>query len=455
MRSFLFFVVALSLGASCAPQTARPCRQDTQCEAGERCEKDGDEVGQCMPVSALAHDGGTLLADGGRGGGEDGGGGGGPDTPDGGPSDGGGMSPPDGGSGPVRLHATEVSVGGGFVCARTEEQTVACWGYNGEGQLGRGTGLSVSTFYGPEEVPGLTDVTDLALGDNHACVIGTRSGQRGVHCWGKQSGWELGVAPGTATAGRPHPVPLPSAVHATAVEIAATATTTCARTSGGEVWCWGPDAPGSSQGEPAAATDLFDALSLEDGGGTVCARVDGWPTQCLGHPGLAHAGCGTSGVVQCGALDAVGSFSVSSWNYCDLASGALRCAGDNDYGVVDPYAPSQGTSPLTPISLEGAVDVRVGAQQACALLGTGTVRCWGRALYGSTGQPEMSGSQCAYPSTTCHPPAAVPDVTDIERFDTFSFTSCGVTSGGDVWCWGEFADESEATIAPVRYRLWR
>jgi alpha-tubulin suppressor-like RCC1 family protein len=45
--------------------------------------------------------------------------------------------------------------------------------------------------------------------------------------------------------------------------------------------------------------------------------------------------------------------------------------------------------------LSGVVDVDSGAEHACALLGSGSVKCWGANSYGQLGNNSTSGSQTA------------------------------------------------------------
>ncbi|MEZ5255377.1 MAG: RCC1 domain-containing protein [Ilumatobacteraceae bacterium] len=60
-------------------------------------------------------------------------------------------------------------------CAITPSGTVKCWGLNDTGQLSSAAGGATSTNV-PVQVPGLTNVVDLALGHNHTCAL-TRPGR--------------------------------------------------------------------------------------------------------------------------------------------------------------------------------------------------------------------------------------------------------------------------------------
>ncbi len=81
----------------------------------------------------------------------------------------------------------QVGMGLDHTCVRLDDATVHCWGTNEHGQLG--IGADVDAVWTPTEVPGLTDVVELAIGDNHNCAL-LRSGH--VLCWGANHAGQLG-----------------------------------------------------------------------------------------------------------------------------------------------------------------------------------------------------------------------------------------------------------------------
>jgi alpha-tubulin suppressor-like RCC1 family protein len=82
------------------------------------------------------------------------------------------------------LSAVE-DVGFGFrhACMLARGGDVSCWGDNGDGRLGRGDDVAASDL--PLAVPGIHDVTELAVG-LHATCVRTRGSK--VVCWGKGFG---------------------------------------------------------------------------------------------------------------------------------------------------------------------------------------------------------------------------------------------------------------------------
>lgn len=93
---------------------------------------------------------------------------------------------------PVRVEgvtgATAVAAGGGHACAIATSGAVWCWGDNFYGQVGDGT---TSDRLLPVEVVGLTSrATALGLGASHSCAI-LEGGA--VACWGHNGDGQLGV----------------------------------------------------------------------------------------------------------------------------------------------------------------------------------------------------------------------------------------------------------------------
>ena len=64
--------------------------------------------------------------------------------------------------------ASSISGGENHTCAIRPNATVACWGKNGDGQLGDGTFSNKSTAV---SVVGLTNVVSVAAGRFHSCAI--------------------------------------------------------------------------------------------------------------------------------------------------------------------------------------------------------------------------------------------------------------------------------------------
>ena len=94
----------------------------------------------------------------------------------------------------------QISLGCYDTCARLDDGTVSCWGWNDTGKLGDGTTTDRPT---PTAVPGLTDVAELAAGCAHTCA---RLTDGTVTCWGDNLHGQLGdgtTDPRSTPRGRP------------------------------------------------------------------------------------------------------------------------------------------------------------------------------------------------------------------------------------------------------------
>lgn len=79
----------------------------------------------------------------------------------------------------LRLPVKDISLGYAFTCARLIDDTLQCWGINGQGQLGDGTQEQRNA---PVDVIDLADVVQFSAGQSHVCAV-LSSGE--VKCWGK------------------------------------------------------------------------------------------------------------------------------------------------------------------------------------------------------------------------------------------------------------------------------
>ncbi|HJL01140.1 MAG TPA: hypothetical protein RMH85_15935 [Polyangiaceae bacterium LLY-WYZ-15_(1-7)] len=135
----------------------------------------------------------------------------------------------------------QMDLGSEHVCALQTDGTVVCWGANFAGQLGLGnTDTGNDT---PQAVPGLSDVTQIAVGHEHSCAISGGS----VFCWGSNEEGQIGDGSieGHSTCTTATTTvdcllsPTEVDLEGTAVAVAAGFQTTCALLDDGSVWCWG------------------------------------------------------------------------------------------------------------------------------------------------------------------------------------------------------------------------
>jgi alpha-tubulin suppressor-like RCC1 family protein len=189
-------------------------------------------------------------------------------------------SPP----GPVAVagldRVASIAMGQDHACALRTDRTVWCWGGNQWGALGDGTNTGGPT---PREVHGLTDVVEIDLGQNHSCAR-TQGGD--VWCWGSNVFGELG---GGRAASETCIIQAASVVNRLpcrttpalvvdlprVTQIAAGASTTCARAASGEVRCWPNPDERAPRATPYTREDLSPADRISLGNYRGCAWISG------------------------------------------------------------------------------------------------------------------------------------------------------------------------------------
>lgn len=235
--------------------------------------------------------------------------------------------------------ATAVSTGLEHACAIVEGG-LWCWGDNGYGQIGDGSGSDRLT---PVQIwPGNTAFDAVSLGDLHSCAL---NGGK-LYCWGNNAHGELGdgsllsrTTP-TLTQGFPADVP---------VQLVDAGSQHACATAGGKAYCWGDNTYGQL------------------GDDTVISRSIAAPV------GGALAG-----------VNSIESTGAGEFNSCAVAgNGATWCWGSNDAGQLG-SGPALADS-KTPVAVNGSHGrIQVGAWHVCATGSTGAT-CWGGNWFGQCG----------------------------------------------------------------------
>lgn len=252
---------------------------------------------------------------------------------------------------PTGAPVDEVAVGDGIICIRYREGNVRCWGTDGDNRLGNGSGTDAIGDTETETPDMLSDlplpgpVRQLAVGLGHMCVL-VEGGD--VHCWGSNLYGELGYGNENS---------IDAAANAGAVSLGAPATQiavgslfTCALLETKRVRCWGTGVYGRlGSGVPGDVGDneLPDdidplelggnALQIATGGAHACALLVGGDVVCWGH------------------RDAHGHPEI-----------------DTDIGN------DETPASVGPVDLGSAArQIIAGSDMTCAVLESGSVRCWG------------------------------------------------------------------------------
>ncbi len=316
-----------------------------------------------------------------------------------------------------------VTAGGSYTCVTLDDGTARCFGAGAYGQLGYGNMIAIGdneaiTSVNPINFGGTVAHLGAGGGANHSCAV---LGSGTVKCWGQSTNGKLGIVGQTTSVGDNESLSSSPAtdVGGAVLELVTGQSHTCAMMATGTVRCWGSGANGalgygnaSTIGDdetPASAGDvpLSDLVTdLAVGWLHSCAILEGGAVQCWGRGNDGRLGYGSSAYVGVGQTPAAaGTVSIDgiareidagfAHTCAMLESGEVQCWGFGAFGqlgygntdsIGDDELPSDaGTLPLD----VGVRSIAADGYHTCAIMQTGSVRCWGnggdgRLGYGNT-----------------------------------------------------------------------
>ena len=332
-----------------------------------------------------------------------------------------------------------IAAGEAHTCAVTGGGGVKCWGFNFDGQLGNNSDADGVT---PVDVFGLASgVSALAAGSGHTCALTTGGG---VKCWGENFYGQLGIDPGNLfrddfIGWRRTPVNVVG-LGSGVVAIAAGDKHSCALTSGGSTKCWGyqrgdnqeykidhhpEDVPGLSGDIVAIAVGADHTCAVTTGGGARC-RGDNSHGQ-LGDNTLSNRGGAVD--VQ-GLTNGVAGIAAGEGHTCALiAGGGVKCWGDNSSGQLGDNSTTQRLAPVNVVGLaSGVTRLVAGGSHTCALMASGSVKCWGNNSSGQLGDNSTTNRLTPVDSQGLGGGVAA--------IAAGGGHTCAVTNDGGVKCWG-------------------
>ena len=320
----------------------------------------------------------------------------------------------------TQVQFVAMDIGVNHTCAVTAVGAVYCWGSNAVGQLGQPGPLETCADNNNGNwcssralvVPGLTATSVIAAEEHSCALVGMMA-----TCWGSSASGQLGIDSLFHSFVPPTPV---SGGHLFQ-SLTAGGRSTCGITTTHEAYCWGANRDGqlgvSYTGihpapVPVSTALLFDTIAL--GGGFAadahtCGLV-GSDAYCWGQNGYGQLGDSTFGA--CGQ------------------NGGLDCR----------------FTPARVVGGHGFANVSVGSYHTCGLTTTGAAFCWGEGSRMASTPPDICALPCAVS------PIAVPGGHIFSTITAGPNYSCGIQSGGELWCWGQlgFGGQTPPTrIAPT------
>ena len=194
---------------------------------------------------------------------------------------------------------------------------------------------------------------------------------------------------------------------------------------------------------PAGAVGL---AAVSAGAAHTCALTTAGGVKCWGENWSGEVGDGTSGNFRAtpvdvaglaGGVDAAGAG--GSFSCALLATGSAKCWGINHFGLLGDGTTMDSSVPVDVVGLnDGAAAIAVGGQHACALMIDGSVKCWGRNYAGQLGNG-AGGDEfdlSATPVDVCADASCDTKLTDAVALASGGSHSCALTMSGGVKCWG-------------------
>jgi len=175
-----------------------------------------------------------------------------------------------------------------------------------------------------------------------------------------------------------------------------------------------------------------------------CVRLSDGTAQCTGRNQFGQLGNGDGTFTSSSVPVAVSGLTTATRvvagaeHACALlGDSTVRCWGAGDSGQRgDGTFNNSSTVPVAVSGLTGAVSVVTGGYHTCALLGDGTMWCWGRNADGQLGDG-TAGPQCVYTTGRCSPtPVRVGGITSPAAITAGGYHTCALLGDGTVWCWG-------------------
>lgn len=235
-------------------------------------------------------------------------------------------------------------------CAVNRAGALSCWGFPP-------TPLLDNSTRAPRVVPQFMPLRSVSVNSLEICGV-TMDGR--VQCTGRtNANGELGTGDTTAVAGVATVVGLSSVAEVAVIEDAETpAGSVCARTTTGEVWCWGANGSGQL--------------------GNATRQGSVRPQQIQGLSSASQLTCGTA---YC----------------CALAASQVWCWGNNQWGQLGTGNRLPMVSPAMVEGLPAVEQVVAGTATTCARTATGALYCWGRDSRGEFGEVKQVSTNTPIP----------------------------------------------------------
>jgi alpha-tubulin suppressor-like RCC1 family protein len=270
----------------------------------------------------------------------------------------------------------------------------------------------------------------------NTCAILTNGS---ANCWGDNTWGQLG---GGGT--EPYstvPVAVTGISDARAIDVGYNQA--CSLLTGGSIDCWGWIDGVGAMFAPMLISGVADATVITSATNNACALLSTGGVDCWGDNSAGQLGDGGTEMFSSTAVAAKGltnakALSVSYENACALlTTGRIACWGDNSRGQLgDGSTESHSSVHVEVNGITNATAITTGSlnDSMCALLATGAVDCWGNGQFGKLGDGSTADSST---------PVAASGISNAVALSTISndagdvYDVCALLAGGHIDCWGD------------------
>ncbi|MDB4602745.1 hypothetical protein OAH71_02415 [Euryarchaeota archaeon] len=356
--------------------------------------------------------------------------------------------------------ATKISAGMAHTCAHLDNDTVSCWGWNDDSQIGDGTTIDrlnpVNIYTGY-----FRTVRDISVGWTHTCALLDNGG---IKCWGDDSAGQIGIG---STSGVDVSSPEYTSIKSTRTieSMGLGQSHTCFLLDTNELKCWGTNGEGQlgngtssstvqyssaiNPNLPESAIPISVTAGPRDVGniqsyGNTCVLTSNDGVYCWGSYLVEYDGNGNSHTTptKIPQSDDFVELVQASHTACAInKSSAVFCWGRNiDYLL---NSNNRSNDSYTPVLIEidnstmYASNIYAGGRGICAKLLNSSVVCWGANSHSNLGvsTSQNSGFQDTH----------LPSPTLIQGFGSHSEISdmalggghsCILFENGSVTCFG-------------------
>ena len=263
---------------------------------------------------------------------------------------------------------THLAAGGNHALALLRNGTVVAWGYNAFGQLGDGKIGYENSSDAPVAVTGLSEVTAVAAGYNDSFAL-LRNGT--VEAWGYNASGELGT--GSTAEANPTPAPVSGLSEVTAISAGLGGVAT-ALLRNGTVMDWGygqfgelGDGTTESNDVPVAVSNLSGVVALPNGGETMALLSNGtvvdWGLNSVGLLGTGSDGVESSSDVPVAVSDLSGVAAIAGGfehRLALLSNGKVMAWGNGADGMLGLGSEAGSDVPVEVSGLGGATSIATG-----------------------------------------------------------------------------------------------